>query len=52
MVAEIILFESLDLSQLDFCLWGWMMSEGYKKNGYKRRIAGKQFGHCCLRKET
>ena len=27
MVAEGQLFESMDLTSLDFCLWGWMKSE-------------------------
>ena len=33
MVVEIQLFElaSPDLTPLDFCLWGWMKSEGYKE---------------------
>jgi hypothetical protein len=31
MVAEIQLFESLDLTLLDFCLWGWMKGEVYKR---------------------
>ena len=31
MVTEIELFESPDLIPLDFCLWGWMKSEVYKR---------------------
>jgi hypothetical protein len=31
MVTEIELFESQYLTQLDFCLWGWMKSEVYKR---------------------
>jgi hypothetical protein len=30
MVTEIELFESADLTPLDFCMWGWMKSEVYK----------------------
>ena len=31
---------SPDITQLDFCLWGWMKSEVYsKKSGYTRRNA-------------
>jgi hypothetical protein len=30
MVTEIELFESLDLTPLGFCLWGWMKSEANK----------------------
>jgi hypothetical protein len=32
MVTEIELFESPDLTPLDFCLWGWMKSQIYKRN--------------------
>jgi hypothetical protein len=31
MVTEIQLFECTDLTPLDFCLWGWMKSEVYKR---------------------
>jgi len=31
MVTEIELFESTDLTPLDFCWWGWMESEVYKR---------------------
>ena len=31
MVTEIELFESPDLIPLDFCLWGWMKIEVYKR---------------------
>jgi hypothetical protein len=31
MVTEIELFESPDLTPLDFCLWDWMKSEVYKR---------------------
>jgi hypothetical protein len=31
MITELELFESPDLTLLDFCLWGWMMSEVYKR---------------------
>jgi len=31
MVTEIWLFESSELSALDFCLWGWLKSAVYKK---------------------
>jgi hypothetical protein len=31
MYTEIELFESLDLTRLDFCLWGRMKSEVYKE---------------------
>jgi hypothetical protein len=31
MVAEIELFESPDLTPLDFCLEGWMKEEDYQK---------------------
>jgi hypothetical protein len=31
MVTEIELFESTDLTPLDFCWWGWMKSEVYKR---------------------
>jgi hypothetical protein len=30
--SEIELFESSDLTPLDFCLSGWMKSEVYKRN--------------------
>jgi hypothetical protein len=30
MVTKIQLFESPDVTQLHFCLWGWMKSEVYK----------------------
>jgi hypothetical protein len=30
MVTEIELFESPDLTPLEFCLWGWMKSDVYK----------------------
>jgi hypothetical protein len=36
MVTEIKLFESPDLTPLDFCLWGWMKSEVYKRKVDKR----------------
>jgi hypothetical protein len=29
---EMEMFESPDLTLLDFCLWGWMKSEVYKRN--------------------
>jgi len=32
MVTEIVLFESPDLTVLDFCLCGWMNSAVYKTN--------------------
>jgi hypothetical protein len=32
MVTEIELFEPPDLVPLGFCLWGWVMSEVYKRN--------------------
>jgi len=32
MVTEIELFESPDLTPLDFSLWGWMKSGIYKTN--------------------
>jgi hypothetical protein len=32
MFTEIDLFESPDLTPLDFYLWGWMKSEFYKRN--------------------
>jgi len=36
---QIELFESLDLTALDFCLWGWMYSEVYKsQGGYSRQV--------------
>ena len=31
MDIEIELFESPDLTLLDFCLWCWTKSEGYKR---------------------
>jgi hypothetical protein len=31
MVTEIELFESLDLTPLDFCLWGLTKNESYKR---------------------
>jgi len=31
MVTKIELFESTDLTPLDFCRWGWMKSEVYKR---------------------
>jgi hypothetical protein len=31
MVTEIELLESPDITRLDFCLWGWMKSEIYKR---------------------
>jgi hypothetical protein len=31
MITEIQLFESPDPISLDFCLWGWMKSEVYKR---------------------
>jgi len=50
MVTEIELFESPDLIPFDFCLWGWMQNEIYKKKGgYTRRIARSHFG-CSKRK--
>ena len=32
MVIEMQQFESPDQTSLDFCLWGWMKSEVYKRN--------------------
>ena len=32
MVAETFLFESTELTPLDFCLWGWLKGEVYKRN--------------------
>jgi len=31
MVTEIELFTFLNLTPLDFCFWGWMKSEVYKR---------------------
>jgi len=31
MVTKIELFESTDLTPLDFCWWGWMKSEVHKR---------------------
>jgi hypothetical protein len=31
MVTEIELFESTNISPLDFCLWGWIKREVYKR---------------------
>jgi hypothetical protein len=31
MVTDIELFQSTDLTPLDFCLWGWVNSELYKR---------------------
>ena len=31
MLTEIELFEYPDLTALNFCLWGWMKREGYKR---------------------
>ena len=31
MVTKIELFESTDLTPVDFCWWGWMESEVYKR---------------------
>jgi hypothetical protein len=31
MVTQIGLFEYTDLRRLDFCLWGWIKSEVYKR---------------------
>ena len=30
-VKELQLFDSPDITPLDFCLWGWMKSEVYKR---------------------
>jgi hypothetical protein len=30
MVTELEIFESPDVTPLDFCLWGWMKSEVYR----------------------
>jgi hypothetical protein len=38
MVAETKRFESPDLTPLDFCLWGWMMSEIKKKKKNKTKV--------------
>ena len=39
MVAEIELFESPDLTPLDFCLEGWMKGEDYEKKKVDTRDA-------------
>jgi len=31
MATVVQLFESPDLASLDFCLWGWLKSEVYKR---------------------
>jgi hypothetical protein len=36
MLTEKELFESADLTPLDFCLWGWMKSEDYKRKVHTR----------------
>jgi hypothetical protein len=46
------LFESTDLTSLDFCLWCWVKGEVYeKKGGYTKRIARSRFGCCCPHKK-
>jgi len=53
MVAEIEMFEHPELTPLDFCLWGWMVGNVYKKEGrYTIRTAHSHFWCCCLHKET
>jgi len=47
MVTEIVLFESKDLTALDFYLWCWM-----KNYGYTIPIARSHSGCCCLNKEA
>jgi len=40
MVVETEMFETPELSALDFCLWVWMMGSVYEKKGrYKIRTA-------------
>jgi hypothetical protein len=43
---------SPDLSPLDFCLWGWMKSEVYRRKVYTRWTARSHNGCTCLRKGT
>jgi hypothetical protein len=31
MLTEAEMFEYPDLASLDYCLWGWMKREGYKR---------------------
>lgn len=53
MVSETELFESTDLTALDFLSVGldeeWSIQ---KKVGYTRRTVRSHFGCCCPRKET
>lgn len=38
------MFESPELSQIDFCLWGWMKGKIYiRKVGYTQRISRSHF---------
>ena len=46
------LFESPDLTPLDFCFWGWLNSEVCERKAEARRIARSHFGCCCPNKET
>jgi len=46
------MFESADLNQSDFALWGWIKGlSSEKKGGHTRCVASSHFGRCCPHKE-
>jgi hypothetical protein len=51
MVTETEPFESPDLTPLDICLYGWMMSEVYKRKDSTRNELRARFFLCCCRRE-
>jgi hypothetical protein len=52
MVTEIELFDSPELTPLDVGVWGWMKSEGYKREVGTHETNCSHFASCCPQKET
>ena len=49
MATEIELFESPELFSLDFCLWGWLKSEIYKRKADTRHKLLARIVHVAVR---
>jgi len=47
------LFKSSDITQFDFCLWGWMKTGGYKRKvDTREKLLACILGAAAKRKET
>jgi len=53
LATETELFESPDITQFDFCLWGWMKAEVYKRKvDTWEKLLACHFGCHCQHKGT